>query len=112
MKDNNKDNGWFNTYNIANSEYISCGYMRCHKCKKKIEGDFLIKDRKNFLHRGNETDERYLYHRECSSHKGAWKKFDRLMREKEEEYKLMEERDKKVKELIEKYGIDEDDLNL
>lgn len=50
--------------------------MRCSKCGNTISGDYLIKDRTNFLHRGNETDEHYIYHRECSPVSTVWLKFD------------------------------------
>jgi|SRR5690625_2102066 len=105
-----KDSGWRNYYRIANSEEMSCGNMKCYKCKKTIKGDYLIRDRQNFKHRGNETDERYIYHRECSNNKSVWENFDKEQIERENELKLYEKRKKEVLDLIEKYGFDADDL--
>lgn len=105
-----KDSGWRNYYQIANSNGTRCGNMKCHKCKKTIKGNYLIRDRQNFKHRGNETDERYLYHRDCSNNKSVWEKFDKEQIERKNELKLYNKRKKEVLDLIEKYGFDADDL--
>lgn len=105
-----KDSGWRNYYQIANSNGTRCGDMKCHKCKKTIKGNYLIRDRQNFKHRGNETDERYLYHRDCSNNKSVWEKFDAEQIERKNELKLYNKRKKEVLGLIKKYGFDADDL--
>ena len=82
------ENGWSNVYSIADSRVMTCGNMICDKCGKKIRGLYLIRDRTNFKHRGNETDERYIYHRECRKNK-AWDEYEKNKEEakrKENEY--------------------------
>jgi len=108
------ENGWSNEYTICNSETWVCGGMICATCGKKIEsGLYLRRDRTNFKHRGNETDEVYLYHRECK--KG--KKFDKMWGTHEKEVEAKKEaltkRNAKLVELrkeISACGFDEDDL--
>lgn len=101
---------WRNYYSVASSEVVTCGDMICYKCKEKIIGDYLIQDRTNFRLRGNEHDERYLFHRKCSETNGKWANFDK----EKEEYKAAriarESQIKEVRDLIEKYKLDADDL--
>ncbi len=94
---------WRNHYHVSNSEAQRCGNMICNKCKEKIEGDYLIQDRTNFILRGNENDECYIFHRKCSEENAAWKKFDKDRLDKISQIK-------EVKNLIEKYGLSADDL--
>lgn len=84
--------------------------MICHKCKAKISGDYLIQDRSNFLLRGNEHDERYLFHRKCSDDNEKWIEHDLCIKEQS---KLANKRAKQisqVKALIEKYGLSQEEL--
>ena len=109
-KTKKKDTGWRNYYQIANSNGTRCGNMKCHKCKKTIQGNYLIRDKQNFMHRGNETDERYLYHRNCSNNKSIWENFDREEAERKDKLKLRQKQKKEVMALINKYGFEADDL--
>jgi hypothetical protein len=105
-----KDDGWRNYYQVTNSEGVTCGDMKCHRCKDTIEGNYLIRDRTNFKHRGNETDERYLYHRECSDNKTVWEDFDKTEVELANYINLKETQKKEVLDLIKKYELEVDDL--
>jgi len=67
---------WRDNYSISSSQVQICGDMICHNCKKKIKGSYLIIDRTNYMMRGNENDERYLFHRNCSQNNIEWIKFD------------------------------------
>jgi len=106
----NNDDGWNNYYSTSNSSGMRCGNMKCHKCKKSIRGNYLIQDRSNNRHRGNETDERYLYHRKCSSDNNVWKVLDIEQKQAKYNEKLRREHIKEVSTLIEKYELDVDDL--
>ncbi len=50
---------WSDHYKICNSETTLCGTMICEKCKREIEGLYLVQDRINCLLRGNENDEKH-----------------------------------------------------
>lgn len=104
------EKAWRNYYSISNSEVTRCGDMICHKCKKKINGDYLIQDRSNFMLRGNEHDERYLFHRKCSESNGKWDEFDKEQKDYKEGQIIREGRIKEVKLLIDKYKLDAGDL--
>ena len=101
---------WNNYYSVSNSEGMRCGNMTCHKCKEKIEGDYLIQNRSNWMHRGNETDECYLFHRKCSESNKAWEKKKKKQKEHQEANLIRENQIKEVKSLMRKYGLDADDL--
>lgn len=104
------EKAWRNYYSISNSERMRCGNMICHECKEKINGDYLIQDRSNFMLRGNEHDERYLYHRKCSEENSEWAKFDKRQKDYKETQVIRESQIKEVKSLIAKYKLDADDL--
>jgi len=74
----NKDNGWTESYYISHARSHRVGNMKCSKCEEKIKSNnwFLIRNRANWKHRGNETDECYIYHRNCSSVTEIWDKHD------------------------------------
>ena len=104
------EKAWRNYYSISNSEGMRCGDMICHKCKEKIKGNYLIQDRINSMLRGNEHDERYLFHRKCSETNGKWAEFDKEQKDYKEAQIIREAQIKEVKSLIDKYKLDEDDL--
>lgn len=60
--------------------------------------------------RGNEHDERYLFHRKCSETNGKWAEFDEEQRNDKEAQITRENQIKEVKSLIAKYKLDADDL--
>lgn len=101
---------WSNHYSISHSKSMACGNMICDKCGKKIVGYYLIKDRTNYMLRGNENDERYLFHRRCSEENKKWVEFDREQKEMIANQKLIESQIKEVKELIQLYGLTADQL--
>jgi len=96
---------WSNYYIITNSNEMLCGNMICNKCKEKINGNYLIQDRTNYLLRGNENDKRYIFHRKCSEDNVNWKKFDEENKRKVKESQIKESQIKEVNDLIEKYGL-------
>jgi hypothetical protein len=104
------ERAWCNYYYISNSEGMRCGNMICHSCKTKIKGNYLIQDRTNFMLRGNEYDERYLFHRKCSETNSKWAEFDKEQKDNKKAQITRENQIKEVKSLIEKYGLDADDL--
>jgi hypothetical protein len=61
---------WINTYTVIPKRRMRL-IRNCHKCKKRIHGNSncVLRERKNLRHRGNETDEAYLYHVKCSPKK-------------------------------------------
>jgi hypothetical protein len=104
------EKAWRNYYSISNSEGVRCGNMICHKCKEKIKGNYLIQERSNFMLRGNEHDETYLFHRKCSETNGKWAEFDKNQKEYKEAQIIRESQIEEVKSLIAKYKLDADDL--
>lgn len=105
-----KAKGWTNQYQVANSHSLKCGQMKCVRCKGDIVGDYLIRDRRNFLHRGKETDERFLFHRGCFPSHPKWKEH-KTQQALMGEFKI--ERDKAmvtVKLLINEWGFSQDEL--
>jgi hypothetical protein len=103
---------WANDYSISHSDGMRCGNMKCDKCEEEIEGFYLIRDRTNFKHRGNETDERYIYHEKCSP-TGTSRHWDNYRESCAEEEKKEAKREIKRLELIKdirKWGFDEEDL--
>lgn len=99
-----KSDGWSNTYSVAHASTVRCADMTCDKCGRKIRKNsyYLILDRTNFKHRGNETDERYLFHRDCSPVKQVWENHDReLVNSK----KRAEEREARIADLKIEIGL-------
>jgi len=103
------EDAWSNYYTISNSKGMICGSMICHKCEEKIKGN-LIQDRSNFMLRGNEHDERYLFHRKCSEENEKWGEFDKEQKENKEAQKQRDSQIEEVKSLIEKYELEVGDL--
>lgn len=101
---------WRNYYSISNSKGMCCGDMICHKCKTKIKGNYLIQDRSNFILRGNEHDERYLFHRKCSETNGKWAEFDKELKNYKNAQIIRGNQIEEVKSLISKYKLNADDL--
>ena len=99
------DKAWHNQFTVSNSEFQRCGNMICDKCKKKIRGNYLIQDRTNYMLRGNEHDERYLFHRGCSEDNVKWAEFDKELKEEKQANKVRNKQIKEVKDLIEKYDL-------
>jgi len=102
--------GWKNYYQVAHSDYLRCGLMECVRCKLPIVGYYLIRERKNFLHRGNETEQQFLFHRGCNPSHPMWKEFDKLQELNE---KTKVERDKVLDGLhrtINEWGFSQDEL--
>jgi hypothetical protein len=104
------EKAWRDYYSISNSKGMRCGNMICHKCKEKIEGNYLIQDRTNFMLRGNEHDERYLFHRECSENNSKWAEFDKEQKDYKDAKIVRQNQIKEVKILISKYKLEADDL--
>lgn len=104
------ETGWNNYYSISNSKVMYCGSMICHKCKGKISGDYLIQDRSNYLLRGNEHDERYLFHRKCSDDNEKWIENDLLVKEQNKMGRQRAKQVSQVKTLIEKFGLSANEL--
>lgn len=65
----------------------------------------MIQDRTNYLLRGNENDECYIFHRKCSEDNVKWKEFDKENIANENARKVKEAQIKEVNDLIEKYGL-------
>ena len=101
---------WNNYYSISNSKGMRCGNMICYVCKKKIKGYYLIQDRSNYLLRGNEYDETYLFHRKCSETNNKWAEFDKEQKDYKKAQITKKAQIKEVKVLIEKYGLEVNDL--
>ena len=59
---------------IANSKSYICGSMICDRCKKEIEGDFLIVKHYESK-RGNEDDYSDLFCYECSKDRKVWRDY-------------------------------------
>ncbi len=99
------DKAWHNNFTVSNSRVQRCGNMICDKCQRKITGNYLIQDRTNYMLRGNEHDERYLFHRECSEDNVKWAEFDTNKKEEKQAYKIRNKQIKAVKDLIKKYNL-------
>ncbi len=97
---------WRDYYRVSNSEGMRCGNMICHKCKEEIKGDYLIQERSNFLLRGNENDECYIFHRKCSEDNIKWKEFDEENIANEKAMEVKNAQIKEVNDLIAKYGLE------
>lgn len=104
------EKAWSNHYHISHSDSMRCGLMICARCQNEISGYYLIQDRFNYMLRGNENDECYLFHRECSEENKEWIKFDKEQKEIIANQKLIESHIKEVKELIQLYGLTADQL--
>ncbi|HRW21707.1 MAG TPA: hypothetical protein P5509_07025 [Bacteroidales bacterium] len=108
------ENGWINTYRICDSNSVVCGEMICATCGGKIENElYLMRDRVNFKHRGNETDEVYLYHKNCKTGKKFTKMWETHEKEVNAEKEALTKRNAKLVELrneISAWGFNEDDL--
>lgn len=63
-----------------NSTFGSIDEWKCDNSGKKLEPECLFVSRTNFKHRGNETDELYMYNRESTPNKYAhvWEEWDEL----------------------------------
>lgn len=106
-----KKDGWFNTHHIGNADSIRCGNMICSRCGEKIDsGDYLIRERKNFHHRGNETDETYIYHRECSKEYKIWEEHDKKTEQSHAEASKREAKWKQLIAQIEEWNFTEEEL--
>jgi hypothetical protein len=101
------EDGWRNYFSVANSDVMICGSMICHKCKNTISGDYLIQDVQNFRLRGNEHDERYLFHRKCSVENTEWNRLDKNRLKEIQERQELNNRISEVNGLITKYGLSE-----
>jgi len=93
--------GWNNTYRISHAKDIISDVI-CDTCGKMIHGNslFLVRERSNFKHRGNETDEVYYYHKECRTSKKLKKLWGNYYKKLKEEKELENKREIKRKELI------------
>ena len=108
------DDGWNNHYRITHASGMRVGIMKCSnkKCGKTIRSDsyYLIKERTNFKHRGNETDECYIYHRDCSPVTNVWKAHDKELREQEKSFKIREAKRLELVAEINEWEFDNEDL--
>ena len=106
--------GWSNHYSVVDSRSVQCGNMICRTCEEKIEGYYLLQDRTNYILRGNEHDEVYLYCRKCSESNdqgiNKWSEFDKEQKTIREFRIIKESKINEVKKIIEKYGFDPDDI--
>lgn len=88
--------------------------MICSKCGNKIKNEhYLILERTNFMHRGNETDEVYLYHKKCVTGKKLSKVWETHEKRVEAEKEAMRKRNSKIHELrkeISEWGLHKNDL--
>lgn len=75
------EESWRSHFHVSNSEVCIIGNMTCWKCKEKISGDYLVEEKSNFMLRGNEHDECFIFHRQCSSDNVEWFKFDAKQKE-------------------------------
>lgn len=110
MSNSNKKESWHNSYSVVTSNTIISGNMICHRCKGKIQGDYLIQNRYCLSRRGNEHDEAYLFHRECSSGNKKWAEFDIIKAKSIEAEIIRKGQIEEVKLLIHKYQLTENDL--
>jgi hypothetical protein len=83
-----EETGWINTYTIIQKNRMPLIH-KCHKCKKRIRGNSncVLRERTNWKHRGNETDEAYLYHFKCSPKKNI-KDMSKIKKEADRRVKL------------------------
>lgn len=100
MKNTDYNSGWITHAYIeikALTTFAAVKDFTCSNSGEKIEEEFLVIDRKNFKHRGNETDECFVYNRETSpeKYKKVWEKWD----EKKEAKK------KKVENIAKRYNF-------
>ena len=103
-------NGWHSYYSVSNSERMFCSEINCSRCNEKITGDYLIQDRQNIYLRGNESDERYVFHRKCSSDNPEWVRHDNEKEKSDAEALARQNQIKEVKSLIKKYQLEVEDL--
>jgi hypothetical protein len=108
------ENGWSNEYRIVDANSCVCGDMICSKCGNKIENElYLRRERTNFKHRGNETDEVYLYHKDCKIGKKfskMWETHDKKVKDEETAYNKRETKRLELITEISAWGFDENDL--
>ena len=87
MKSTDYKTGWSIHSYIEVKALTTFGFVNEFKCKnsgEKIEEEFLVIERTNFKHRGNETDECFVYNRSSSPQRyiKVWEKWDELKEEK------------------------------
>jgi hypothetical protein len=87
MKSTDYKTGWSVHSYIEIKSLTTFAFVDKFKCKNsgdKIEDEFLVVERTNFKHRGNETDESFVYNRKTSPerYKKVWEKWDELKQEK------------------------------
>lgn len=100
MKSTDYKTGWSIHSYIEVKALTTFGFVNEFKCKnsgEKIEEEFLVIERTNFKHRGNETDECFVYNRSSSPQRyiKVWEKWD----------ELKEEKKKKVKNIAKRYNF-------
>jgi len=67
---------WIEIKSLSNYSFID--NFVCNASKYKLEEESLFVERKNFMHRGNETDELICYNRATTpiEFKSVWDKWD------------------------------------
>ena len=100
MKNTDYKTGWSTHAYIEIKSLTSFGFVNDFKCKNSqepIEDEFLVIERTNFKHRGNETDEIFVYNRKTSPelYLKVWLKWD----------ELKEEKKKKVQNIAKRYNF-------
>lgn len=70
------ENGWIEVKSISTYAWIN--EFRCRVSNNLIEEESLFIERKNFKHRGNETDELHCYNRSSTpdKYKEIWEEWD------------------------------------
>lgn len=89
MKNTDFKTGWTTHAYIEVKSLTTFAFVNDFKCGnsgEKIEDEFLVINRTNFKHRGNETDECFVYNRSTSPEKylKVWIKWDELKQDKKE----------------------------
>lgn len=97
MKNTDYKTGWTTHAYIEIKTLTTFGFVEDFKCKnsgEKIEEEFLVIDRTNFKHRGNETDECFVYNRKTSPerYKKVWQKWDELKETKKKKVESIAKR--------------------
>ena len=100
MESTDYKTGWSVYSYIEIKSLTSKAFVEEFKCKnsgEKIEEEFLVIERRNFKHRGNETDESFCYNRSSSPQHyiKVWEKWD----------KLKEDKKKKVENIAKRYNF-------